>query len=96
MSTLTLVPGVATQPAALDPDLAIEARIALIACGIRPGKTQACDGCSKKGDALLAIASTGAADALAAAICGTGKGPACIRCETKARDIIHAYNGEAA
>jgi hypothetical protein len=77
--------------AAVDDTTALEERIALIACG----KTQACDGCLKKGDALLQIASTGAADALAATICGTGKGPACVRCDTKSREIIHAYNEEA-
>lgn len=74
---------------------ALEQRIALIACGQRPGKTQPCDSCRRKGSGLLNIASTGAADAVAAAICGTGKGPACHDCKDKAAEIIRAYAGEA-
>ncbi|MEU2909166.1 hypothetical protein ACFYM3_16160 [Streptomyces massasporeus] len=72
----------------------LEQRVALIACGQRPGKTQACVTHRSKGAALLNIASTGAADALAAAICGTGKGPACHDCKDKAAGIISAYNEE--
>lgn len=81
-STLALVPDTT----------ALEARIELIACGIRSGKAEACDSHRGKGAALLRIASTGAADALAVAICGAGKGSACFSCGIKARDIIHAYN----
>ncbi|MFG2795786.1 hypothetical protein [Streptomyces pseudovenezuelae] len=73
---------------------ALEQRVALIACGQRPGKTQACATHRGKGAALLNIASTGAADALAAAICGTGKGPACHDCKDKAAEIISTYNEE--
>ncbi|MET9731985.1 hypothetical protein ABZZ79_15430 [Streptomyces sp. NPDC006458] len=49
---------------------ALEQRVALIACGARPGKTEACGDHQEKAAAFLTIASTGAADALAAAICG--------------------------
>ncbi|MET7573364.1 hypothetical protein ABZT04_33440 [Streptomyces sp. NPDC005492] len=81
---------------ALVPDTnALQQRIALIACGAKPGKTEACDSHRGKGAALLTIAQTGAADALAAAICGTGKGPACHGCKDKAAEIIRVYNGEA-
>ncbi|MEE1764380.1 hypothetical protein [Streptomyces sp. SP18BB07] len=71
---------------------ALEQRIALIACGQRPGKTQPCDSCRRKGAGLLNVAATGAADAVAAAICGTGKGPACHGCKDKAAEIVRAYN----
>jgi hypothetical protein len=78
---------------ALVPDTtALEQRIALIACGVKPGKTQACDSHRGRGTSLLTIASTGAADALAAAICGTGRGPACHDCKGKAAEIIRVYN----
>ncbi|MFF8399842.1 hypothetical protein [Streptomyces sp. NPDC016172] len=74
---------------------ALEQRIALIACGQRPGKTQPCDSCRRKGAGLLTIASTGAADAVAAAICGTGRGPACHDCKDKAAEIVRVFNEEA-
>ncbi|MFI8206763.1 hypothetical protein [Streptomyces sp. NPDC085937] len=75
----------------------LEQRLALVACGERPGKTRACGSCRKKGQALLRITSTGAADALATLICGT-KSPkyrACALCRQKAVQMIHIYNGEA-
>lgn len=71
---------------------ALEQLIALIACGQREGKTKSCDRCRRKGVVLLNIASTGAADAVAAAICGTGKGPACHDCQVKAVEIIRVTN----
>ncbi|MEV8344589.1 hypothetical protein [Streptomyces niveus] len=77
------------------PDL--EQRLALVACGenTRPGKTRACDSCRKKGGTLLRITSTRAADALAAAICGTGSGvKTCDPCRQKAVRMIRIYNGE--
>jgi hypothetical protein len=74
---------------------ALEQRLALIACGQRPGKTQPCDGCRRKGATLLTIASTGATDAVAAAICGSGRGPACHDCKGKAAEIVRVYNKEA-
>ncbi|MGW0032998.1 hypothetical protein ACWDXD_24675 [Streptomyces sp. NPDC003314] len=70
----------------------LEQRIALIACGQRPGKTKACDSCTRKGPGLLNIASTGAVDAVAAAICGTGKAPTCVPCGDKAVEIVRACN----
>ncbi|MFE6639578.1 hypothetical protein ACFVFT_38310 [Streptomyces tendae] len=75
---------------------ALAERLALVACGenSRPGKTRACDSCAKKGSTLLRITSTGAADALAAAICGTGRGPACSDCQSKAVRMIRIYNRE--
>ncbi|MER6616310.1 hypothetical protein [Streptomyces xantholiticus] len=73
----------------------LEQHIALIACGQRPGKTQPCDSCRRKGSGLLNIASTGAADAVAALICGTGKASSCHDCKVKAAEIIRLYNGEA-
>lgn len=76
----------------------LEPRLALIACGenTRPGKTRACDSCSKKGGTLLRITSTGAADALAAAICSTGdpRKKTCDPCKEKAFKMIRVYNGE--
>ncbi|MEU2969057.1 hypothetical protein ABZ687_29270 [Streptomyces ardesiacus] len=85
--TVTEAPGLTT----------LVARLALVACGenSRPGKTRACDSCAKKGPTLLRITSAGAADALAAAICGTGRGPACDDCQGKAVRMIRIYNGEA-
>ncbi|MFE1206282.1 hypothetical protein ACFW5V_31865 [Streptomyces sp. NPDC058762] len=76
---------------------ALEERLALVACGenSRPGKTRACDSCAKKGPTLIRITSTGAVDALAAAICGTGRAPACGDCQGKAVRMIRIYNGEA-
>ncbi|MDI3102076.1 hypothetical protein QJ054_34125 [Streptomyces sp. AN-3] len=76
---------------------ALEERLALVACGenSRPGKTRACDSCTRKGNTLLRITSTQAADALAAAICGTGRAPACQECNDKAVRMIRIYNGEA-
>ncbi|MFF9901282.1 hypothetical protein [Streptomyces longispororuber] len=80
--------------------LDLEQRLALVACGenSRPGKTRACPPCRTKGNALLRIASTGAADALAAAICGTrDRGiTTCAPCVAKAVRMIRIYNGEAA
>ncbi|MET9776191.1 hypothetical protein ABZ023_18355 [Streptomyces sp. NPDC006367] len=75
---------------------ALEQRLALVACGenSRPGKTRACDSCRKKGPTLLRITSTAAADALAAAICGTGRAPACDDCNKKAVRMIRIYHGE--
>jgi hypothetical protein len=80
------------------PDL--EQRLALVACGenSRPGKTQACDSCRKKANALLRITSTGSADALATVICGT-KSPkykTCDSCKAKAIRMIDIYNGDIA
>ncbi|MGY4936150.1 hypothetical protein ACWD7T_34695 [Streptomyces sp. 900116325] len=78
---------------AVAPDTtALQLLISLIACGQRPGKTQPCDSCRRKGTGLLNIASTGAADAVAAAICGTGKAPACRDCKVKALEIVRVYN----
>lgn len=74
----------------------LQEQIALVACGERPGKTQSCDSCRRKGPALLNIASTGAADAVAAAICGTGNRPGCYDCRDKSVKIVRLYNGEAA
>ncbi|GAA5070845.1 hypothetical protein [Streptomyces similanensis] len=82
-----------TRSPARDAD-ALQQRIALIACGTRPDKTQPCPGHRAQAAALLNIASTGAADALAAAICGTGRSPACHDCTTKATEIIRTYNAE--
>ncbi|MFE3139669.1 hypothetical protein [Streptomyces scopuliridis] len=62
--------------------------VALIACGRREGKTRSCRSCARKAPALLNIASTGALDALAAAICG-GHSRACRDCHTKAEAIIN-------
>ncbi|WP_328491270.1 hypothetical protein [Streptomyces zaomyceticus] len=75
---------------------ALEERIALVACGERPGKTQGCDSCRRKGAILLNIASTGAAEAVAATICGTGNRPGCYDCRDKSVKIVRLYNGEAA
>ncbi|MFK0279507.1 hypothetical protein ACIQVL_03400 [Streptomyces sp. NPDC090499] len=77
---------------------ALEQRLALIACGenSRPGKTQACDVHRGKGPTMLRITSTGAVDALAAAICGSGHkhNRACAPCTDKAVKMIRVYNGE--
>ncbi|MEU1355344.1 hypothetical protein ABZ410_15795 [Streptomyces cinnamoneus] len=62
-------------------------KVALIACGRREGKTRSCPSCEHKAPALLNIARTGAADALAAAICGDNKG-ACRDCRAKAETIL--------
>lgn len=72
----------------------LDQRIEIIACGERPGKTQACPSHLGKGAALRAIAATGALDALAAAICGTksARYKSCDDCSTKARRIIGIYN----
>jgi hypothetical protein len=78
---------------------ALEQRLALIACGdnSRPGKTQACDIHRGKGPTLLRITATGAIDALAAAICGSGHkhNRACAPCTDKAVQMIRVYNKEA-
>ncbi|WP_413100870.1 hypothetical protein [Streptomyces sp. Inha503] len=66
--------------------------VALIACGRREGKTGSCASCARKAPALLNIASTGALDALAAAICGN-HGGACQDCHTKAETIINETVG---
>ncbi|MER6109346.1 hypothetical protein [Streptomyces hirsutus] len=73
---------------------ALEARLALIACGenSRPGKTQACESHRKKGTELLRITGTGAVDALAAAICGSRHNRACAPCTEKAIKMISVYN----
>ncbi|AKN68729.1 hypothetical protein QR97_01940 [Streptomyces sp. PBH53] len=65
--------------------------IALIACGRRAGKTIACPSCARKAPALLTIASTGALDALTAAICGHGG--TCQDCGAKAETIINHAAG---
>ncbi|GHA43621.1 hypothetical protein GCM10010329_78160 [Streptomyces spiroverticillatus] len=62
-------------------------QIALIACGQRENKTHSCAACASKAPALLRIASTGALNALAAAICGAHHS-ACQDCRHKARTII--------
>lgn len=69
-----------------------KARITLIACGDRPGKTAPCDSCAKKGDALHRIACSGALDALAAAVCHSLRGGACPDCTTKAEQILAVCN----
>ncbi|MFG3263402.1 hypothetical protein [Streptomyces bobili] len=73
----------------------LEQTVALIACGTRPGKTQACDRHRHKAQGLLEIASWGAIDALAAAICDSTQLRACAPCVEKAVDIIHVVNGDA-
>lgn len=73
---------------------ALEQRIALVACGPRPGKTQACDRHRHKARGLLEVASWGAIDALAAAICDSTHLRACVVCVEKAVDIIRVVNGE--
>lgn len=70
----------------------LEQLVALIACGRRPGKTQACDSHQGKGPALLRIASTGAVDALAVTICGSERRHSCTACTRKALEIIRIYN----
>lgn len=74
----------------------LEQHVELIACGPRAGKTRACDRHRGKGRGFVNIASTGAVDALAAAICGTGRGPACRDCKSKALEIVRVYNEGAA
>ncbi|WP_328333401.1 hypothetical protein [Streptomyces sp. NBC_00455] len=71
-----------------EPSANLLRQVALTACGRRPGKTQSCESCARKAPALLNIASTGAADALAAAICGS-QGGACADCHSKAEAIIN-------
>jgi hypothetical protein len=84
----------------LPTDLVLEQRLALVACGenTRPGKVRACDSCRKKGTTLLRITSTGATDALAAAICGTGdpRRKTCDSCKAKAVRMVRIYNGDIA
>ncbi|MFD7505425.1 hypothetical protein [Streptomyces sp. NPDC059850] len=70
----------------------LEQRMALVACGVRDGKTQACDSHQRKGPVLLRIASTGAVDALAMAICGSEHRGWCTACVEKATEIIRIYN----
>ncbi|MGW2550097.1 hypothetical protein [Streptomyces sp. NPDC001635] len=89
---LALIQGMAAQPTVVDPMQVLEARVELIACGIGPGKVEACDSHRGSGAVLLWIASTGAVDALAAAICDSTRGPACIRCDAKAQEIVRLYN----
>ncbi|WP_031102370.1 hypothetical protein [Streptomyces sp. NRRL S-146] len=60
--------------------------VALIACGRREGKTRSCRSCARKAPGLLSIATTGALDALAAAICGS-LSSACQDCRSKAETI---------
>ncbi|GGW94956.1 hypothetical protein [Streptomyces noursei] len=61
--------------------------VALIACGRREGKTRSCRSCARKAPGLLNIATTGALDTLAAAICGN-LSSACQDCRSKAAVII--------
>lgn len=90
--TPTAAPGTAAAGEFAD----LERRLALVACGTREGKTQACDVHRTKGPTLLRITSTGAVDALAAAICGTDRrGKTCDPCRQKADRMIRIYNGEA-
>ncbi|MEU0427148.1 hypothetical protein ABZ235_26680 [Streptomyces canus] len=86
-NTLTAAPDTASTTADLD------RRVALIACGTREGKAQACDSDRRKGAVFVDIASTGAVDALAAAICGSSQ--RCQKCTGKAVEIICIYNEEA-
>ncbi|MGA5127697.1 hypothetical protein ACPCAG_30900 [Streptomyces pseudogriseolus] len=90
MTTLTVVPN--TTPAADDFD-ELAQRMALVACGVREGKTRACDEHQRKGMAILRIASTGALDALALTICGAER--PCTTCTAKAAEIIRIYNEAA-
>ncbi|MFG2408793.1 hypothetical protein ACGFR8_31505 [Streptomyces brevispora] len=69
----------------------LENAVALIACGTRLGKTRPCERHVNKGPGLVRIASTGAMDALAAAICGSERCRSCDACVTKARQIIDVY-----
>ncbi|MEU6756026.1 hypothetical protein [Streptomyces sp. NPDC046685] len=69
-----------------------KARIALIACGDRPGKTAPCDSCAKKGDVLHRIACSGSLDALASAVCHSLRGGACSDCTSKAEQILAVCN----
>ncbi|MFG2986210.1 hypothetical protein ACGFYQ_34000 [Streptomyces sp. NPDC048258] len=80
-------------PLSRRPDKA--ARIALIACGDRPGKTSACESCSEKAEGLLRIACTEALEAVAAAVCSELHNGACAECTTKATRIL-AVAGEPA
>ncbi|MFJ4880164.1 hypothetical protein ACIP93_33820 [Streptomyces sp. NPDC088745] len=84
--TATITPGAS----------ALEQHLALVACGQRPGKTQACDSCRRKGSGLVNMASTGAADAVAATICGIAKTSSCHDCKVKAAEVIRVYNEQAA
>ncbi|RZU28292.1 hypothetical protein EV284_6458 [Streptomyces sp. BK022] len=74
----------------------LEQRLALIACGENswPGKTRACDDHLKKSSTWLRITSTGAVDALAAAICGSGHrhNRSCQPCTEKAVRCVSVYN----
>ncbi|MDX2554746.1 hypothetical protein [Streptomyces stelliscabiei] len=89
---LTVVPE--TAPAA-DEFAELERRMSLVACGVRDGKTRACDSHQRKGPVLLRIASTGAVDALAMAICGSEHRRSCTACVEKATEIIRIYNERA-
>lgn len=91
----TVAPVPTGVPASAPAD-ALERRVALIACGKRPGKTEACESHARRGDGLLRIALSGARDALAAAICGSLKNGACGECVTKADAILTAVAGAAA
>ncbi|MFB7403339.1 hypothetical protein ACFCZR_24500 [Streptomyces rubiginosohelvolus] len=91
VSTTALAP---TEPDAELSDVLQElgSRLALIACGAREGKTRACDRHVEQGPTLVRIASTGALDALAAAICGSARTGACTGCAGKAEQILAAYD----
>ncbi|MFF7169698.1 hypothetical protein [Streptomyces pseudovenezuelae] len=88
-TTLAVVPD--TTPAA-DEFAELEQRMSLVACGTHEGKTQACDSHQRKGPVLLRIASTGAVDALAMAICASEHPRSCTACVEKATEIIRIYN----
>ncbi|MFI1012619.1 hypothetical protein [Streptomyces sp. NPDC020965] len=72
-----------------EPSATLLEEVALIACGRREGKTRPCRSCAGKAPDLWTIASSGARDAVAEAICG-GHGGACQDCRAKAEIISTA------
>jgi hypothetical protein len=83
----------ATEAPAPARDDDLEHQVALVACGTKPGKTRACDIHQRKARTLLNIASHGAVDAVAAAICNSEIRRACGPCTEKAteiHDLVHA------
>ncbi|MFF8789190.1 hypothetical protein [Streptomyces sp. NPDC015125] len=88
-TTFTAVPDTAPDS---EEFVELEQHMALVACGVRKGKTQACESHQRKGPILLRIASTGAVDALSMAICGSDHRHSCTACTDKATEIIRIFN----
>ena len=87
------MPPEGAEGAAVGGEAGLAARVALIACGQRPGKTSSCEGCARKAVRLLQTARSDELEPrllvlLSTTLCGSTPHEFCGDCREKAAEIL--------